>query len=213
MEVYDSEQEQIDSIKKWWKENGKSIIVGAVLGFGSLFGWQQWQTSVQVAGESASAEYDYLLTALGQDDSQAVKNKGARIISEYKDTAYAPLAALALAKVHVEAGELDSARGYLQSVIDQNDQPQLKKVAELRMGRLLLANDQADQALSLVKSVSVGGFSALFAELEGDIHVVKGNRDLARKSYQKALAMLEIGIDARLLNMKLDDVGGPEAEL
>ncbi len=213
MDVYDSEQEQIDSIKKWWKENGKSIIVGAVLGFGSLFGWQQWQTNIQVAGESASAEYDFLLTALEQNDIQTVKNKGMRLVGEYKDTAYAPLAALALAKIDVEAGELDSARGYLQSVIDQNEQPQLKKVAELRMARLLLADDQADQALSLIRSASVGGFSAPFAELEGDIQVAKGNRDLARKAYQRALAVLEPGVDSGLLNMKLDDVGGPEADI
>lgn len=212
MEVYESEQEQIDQIKKWWKENGKAIIVGAVLGFGSLIGWQQWQAGVQSSQESASAEYDFLLTALDRDDAETAKNHGMRLVGTYKDTAYAPLAALALAKIAVEANELDEARGYLQTVIDQNDQPQLKKVAQLRMGRLLLANDQADQAMGLVKSANAGGFSAAFAELEGDIHVAQGNRDLARSAYQRALEVLEPGMDAGLLNMKLDDVGGPEAQ-
>ena len=212
MEVYESEREQIDQIKKWWKENGKAIIIGAVLGFGSLIGWQQWQAGVQATRESASAEYDFLLSALDQNDAETAKNHGMRLVGAYKDTAYAPLAALALAKIAVEAGELEGARAYLQTVIDQDAQPQLKKVAQVRMGRLLLANGQADQAMSLVRAANAGGFSAAFAELEGDIHVAQGNRDLARTAYQRALEVLEPGMDAGLLNMKLDDVGGPEAQ-
>ena len=46
MEVYDSEREQIEAMKKWWAQNGKAIITGLVLGLAALIGWQQWSASV-----------------------------------------------------------------------------------------------------------------------------------------------------------------------
>ncbi len=212
MEVYESEQEQIDALKKWWKENGKAVIVGAILGFGSLIGWQQWQANVQSQGESASLEYDVLLADLENNKYQEVKDRGAHILSNFQDTSYAALSAMSLAKVYVEEGDFDSAKTYLQIVIDQNDQPQLKQVAQLRLARLLLADGDAAQALSKLKAVKVGGFGAVVNELEGDIQVALGNRDKARAAYQQALDAIETGVDASLLKMKLDDVGGPEAD-
>ena len=211
MEVYESEREQIDAIKKWWKENGKAVVIGAILGFGSLIGWQQWQANVQAARETASLEYDVMLVELENKNYQAVKDRGTRIVSNYQKTPYAALSAMSLAKVAVEEGDLVSAKTYLQMVIDQDKQPQLKQVAQLRMARLLLAEGNASQALTLLKGIKVGGFALAVNELEGDIHVALGNRDQARAAYQRALEAIEPGMDAGLLQMKLDDVGGPEA--
>ncbi len=212
MEVYESEREQIDAIKKWWKENGKAVIVGAILGFGSLIGWQQWQANVQAQRESASLEYDVMLADLENSQYQSVKDRGAHILSNFQDTPYAALSAMSLAKVYVEEGDFNSAKTYLQIAIDQDDQPQLKQVAQLRLVRLLLADGDAAQALSNLKTIKVGGFGAVVNELEGDIQVVLGNRDMARVAYQQALDAIETGVDASLLKMKLDDVGGPEAD-
>lgn len=210
MEVYESEQEQIDAIKKWWKENGKAVIVGAILGFGSLIGWQQWQANAQAQRESASLEYDVLLEDLEKNKYQEVKNRGALILSNYQNTSYAALSAMSLAKVYVEEGDFASAKTYLQVVMDQDDQPQLKQIAQLRLARLLLADGDAAQALSKLKAMKVGGFAAVVDELEGDIQVALGNRAQARIAYQQALAAIESGVDASLLQMKLDDVGGPK---
>jgi len=212
VEVYESEQEQIEAIKKWWKENGKAVIVGAILGFGSLIGWQQWQANEKTQRESASLEYDVLLADLENSNYQEVKNRGAHILSNFQDTSYAALSAMSLAKVYVEEGDLNSAKTYLQVVIDQDDQPQLKQVAQLRLVRLYLAEGDAAQALTKLKAIKVGGFGAVVNELEGDIQVALGNRGQARVAYQQALDAIETGVDASLLQMKLDDVGGPEAD-
>ena len=34
MDVYKTEEEQVEAIKKWWQENGKSIIAGVVIAAG-----------------------------------------------------------------------------------------------------------------------------------------------------------------------------------
>lgn len=198
--------------QKWWKENGKAIIIGAILGFGSLIGWQQWQANVQAGREMASLDYDVMLAELENSNYQGVKERGSRILSDFSDTPYAVLSAMTLAKVYVEEGDFASAKTYLQLVIDQDKQPQLKQVAQLRMARLLLAEGDASQALSMLNSIEVGGFGVAVNELEGDIHVALGNKDQARAAYQRALDAIEQGLDPSVLQMKLDDVGGPEVD-
>ncbi len=51
MNFYDSEEQQVEAIKDWWKENGKAVIFGAVIGLGGLFGWRYYQDSVVEARE------------------------------------------------------------------------------------------------------------------------------------------------------------------
>ena len=38
MEIYSTEEQQVEAIKSFWKENGSQIIVGAVLGLGGFSG-------------------------------------------------------------------------------------------------------------------------------------------------------------------------------
>ena len=44
MSTLETEEQQVEAIKKWWQENGKSLIAGIVIGLGGIVGWQGWQT-------------------------------------------------------------------------------------------------------------------------------------------------------------------------
>ena len=211
MEVYETEQDQIEAIKKWWKENGKAVIIGVVLGFGSLIGWQQWQANTKAMAEGGSLEFTVLMTELQQGNYQGVKDRGARVLNSFQDTPYAVMTALALAKVYVEEGDLASAKGYLQMAMDQTSMPEYQHVARLRMARLLLAEDQPQQALALLNGVNISGFEATYDEIKGDIQAALGNSDAARQAYERALATMKQGLDPSELEMKLDDLGGSEA--
>lgn len=211
MQAYETEQEQIEAIKKWWKENGKVIVIGAILGFGSLIGYQKWQEGIKVGAEAASQEYNTLMVQLQQGEYQDVKDIGARVLTNFSDTSYAIMTALALAKVHVEEGNLASAKTYLQMAMDQDKLTEYQHVARLRMGRLLLAEEQAQQVLSLIGGVSASGFAASYDELRGDAYAVLGDKDNARLSYESALDAMEEGIDQSELKIKIDDLGGAEA--
>ena len=59
-DTFDSEQEQIDAIKTWWKENGRVITVGLVLGLGGVFGWSTWQSYATAKAEQCLLQYRYL---------------------------------------------------------------------------------------------------------------------------------------------------------
>ena len=44
MEVYSTENEQVDAIKQFFKNYGLTIVLAAVIGFGGVFGWKYWQS-------------------------------------------------------------------------------------------------------------------------------------------------------------------------
>ena len=48
MDVYKTEEEQVEAIKKWWQENGKSIIAGVVIGITAIFGWRAYDSHMAV---------------------------------------------------------------------------------------------------------------------------------------------------------------------
>ncbi|UCE90705.1 MAG: tetratricopeptide repeat protein, partial [Pseudomonadota bacterium] len=37
-----SEREQIEALKKWWNENGKSIVIGIAIGVAVVAGYRGW---------------------------------------------------------------------------------------------------------------------------------------------------------------------------
>lgn len=210
MDVTDSEREQIESLKHWWKTYGKAIVVGAFLGLVALIGYQQWTAYTKSMGETASMEYELLMQAQAQGDDQSVRDRGARLVENYKGTPYANLAALALAKVHVDAGEYAAAKGYLRQVLDTPGLAPLEHVARLRLARLMLAEGDATGALSLLQAAQPGSFKGLYDELIGDSHVAMDNPDMARHAYEQALAA-EHHADTATLEMKLDELGGAES--
>ena len=42
MEGLEDEREQVEALKKWWRDNGRSVIIGLVIGFGTLIGSRLW---------------------------------------------------------------------------------------------------------------------------------------------------------------------------
>ncbi|HID00266.1 MAG TPA: tetratricopeptide repeat protein, partial [Piscirickettsiaceae bacterium] len=39
MSRYETDEEQWEAIKQWWKENGKLIVLAAIVGVGAVTGW------------------------------------------------------------------------------------------------------------------------------------------------------------------------------
>ena len=58
MEVYTTEEQQVEVIKNWWKENGTSVIAGTVIGLVGLFGWRYYTEHQQTTQEAASQAYN-----------------------------------------------------------------------------------------------------------------------------------------------------------
>ena len=76
MEIYDTEEEQLDAVKRWWKENGQSTIIGLVFGIAIILGWNYWQDHKKVQAEQASALYSQLIQAIGAEKKRQCREIG-----------------------------------------------------------------------------------------------------------------------------------------
>ncbi len=202
MELYDSEEQQVEAIKDWWKENGKAVIVGAVIGLGGLFGWRFYQGSVIEAKEATSNEYTQAIQALssqGADASSDVQN----FIDSNKETEYAVLAAMQLAKVQVEAGNLDEALAQLEWAKTSTDDAALRPVITFRVARLHAEQGDYDAALSDLTDIKEETWAGRVAELRGDISLRKGDTAAAYAAYTEAQQTNDA---SQALQMKLDDL-------
>ena len=217
MEDYRTEEEQIEALKRWWTENGKSIVIGIALAGAAVFGWRAWQDQQQAAGEAASELFFSLveasnLSSTGDAAAATTANHLNKTLrTEHADSVYAIYAALLAAKQAVDGDNLAVAETQLQWAVDKAERgSSLWLIANLRLSRTILSqggNANAERALALIEGVEAVGHRATYAEVEGDIYLALGRVDEARAAYQVALeAVRSGGIQNPLLVMKLDDL-------
>ena len=201
-----TDDEKLAEVKKWWGENGGSIITGVVLGLAVLFGTKAWLAYQDRKAETASNIYTTLMVALERGESQAVTEKAGMLVSDYTGTPYATLAALALARMNIEADELAVARSHLQWVIDNTRSDVSRDTARLRLARVMVAMDDLDGALVVLdQAVPDSSFDPLYTEVRGDVEVARGDLAAANKTYQAALDMTDSNAPGRhLLQLKYD---------
>ncbi len=208
MSVYETEEEQVESIKKWWKENGTSAIAGLVIGLGGIFGWQTWNQQIDAKGEQGSVAFEQMMQAVVADDLASSSKQAELLRIEYESTAYADFAALVQAKLKLEQGDSAAARAQLDWVMKHAEDPGIEQIARLRLARILLSDGDHTTATSLLTNIKPA-FAGEFAELRGDIAAASNDFDSARKAYQEAIE-LEAG-NRMIIEMKMDDLGSPKS--
>jgi predicted negative regulator of RcsB-dependent stress response len=212
VEIYESDREQVEALRKWWKENGGSIIIGVVLGLGAVVGWRTWRGYEQAQAVKGSVAYQRLVDLAAGGDRQQAVAQGEFLIADQPGSVYAGLAALLLAKVAAEQGDLGDAARRLEWVAATPPVPELEPVARLQLARVRLAEGKLEEALALTAAAVPEEFGALYAEVRGDILVARGEPESAREAYRRALEQLEQDAPTRaLVQMKLDDLGDPGA--
>lgn len=210
MEFYDTEEQRLEALKRWWKENGTSTIIGAVAGIAIIVGWNYWQDYKKLKAAEASAIYDQLIKASESDKKTEVDKLAARLQEQYSGTGYADYGKLFQAKYKVQGGDIAGAKDILKKLIETGKNKEISHIARIRLVQLMLASGEYEQGLQLINDVdqsSAGKFSDNYDELTGDLYVALDRLDEARTAYQKAL---KNGYQSPLLKLKLDDLTVPE---
>ncbi len=207
MDIYASDEEKAEEIKQWWRDNGRSIIAGVVIGVAAVFGGRYWLNHQQVQAEHASVIYQQSAAYISQQDTEAAQAATQELMQNYKSTAYAVFAAMQMAESSVNQGELSAAEDYLYWIIEHAELDSHQELARLRLARLFYSQGKNELALELTTASEAAAFSSLFAELEGDIKLAMGEKVAAHAAYQRAALSLAAGEPRqRLLQMKIDDV-------
>ncbi|MFQ2239300.1 YfgM family protein [Aeromonas dhakensis] len=206
MEVYTTEEQQVEVIKNWWKENGTSVIAGTVIGLVGLFGWRYYNEHQQTTQEAASQAYNEMSAQLAKGDAAGFE-QAQSFISAHKGDSYAELAALQLAAAAVKADKLDLAAEQLTHMATSGDES-IRPIAALRLARVLNDQGKADEALAQLGKINNDAFKAQVAEVRGDILQKQGKSEEARDAYQAAADAGGLQSSAEL-KLKMDDLALP----
>ena len=179
------EEQEINQLKDWWKENGKTIIVAFILGVGGMFGWRYWQAYQAEQIAQASSQYDALIYS-AQQDKQAKKANIEQFVQANSKTAYAVFALLDEAKKAAEKQDFAAAEVNLNQALTQSQDEVLTSIVALRLSAVQFQLGQLDNALTTLNQVKGESFNARKAILTGDIQVAKGDKVAAKNSFDQA---------------------------
>lgn len=198
MERFETEEQQVEAIKRFWRENGLAIGVGVVLGIGGLYGWRYYNDTQIASQEAASKSYETVVASLNADNTAQ-----AEAFVENNENGYSVLTALQLAKLAVDNDDLAGASKHLQHVATHASDSAIKSVANVRLARVQNAMSEYDNALSTLLLVTQESFKAQVAEIQGDVYVNQGMFEEAKTAYN---ASLDADENNQLVKMKLDNL-------
>ena len=210
MATYDlDEQERLDELKAWWKRWGTLVMIGLAVVIAGAAGWRYWQNRVVTQSLEAASVYEQLTRSLAANDAKAAREAGAMLIEQYKGTAYAPRAALLLARLNVGAKDLKSAQAQLEWAAANSKEPAVRDLARLRLAGVQLDQKQYDAALKTLSATHSDAFAFRFHDLKGDVLLAQDKPAEARAAYQAAFGkMAEDNPYRNIVELKLDALGG-----
>lgn len=204
-----SEKEQIDQIRGWWSEYGNWVIGGVVVMALGLFGFNYTKSSRIDAQYAASALYGDLTNRVVDGNVDEAEALAGEILVDYGDTAYAAQAQLAMARLYMDKSRDEDAANTLRDLADRAGSDEFGQVARLRLAKVLLYQDKAQEALDVLgEPANDGAFAARNDEARGDAYVALERFDDARDAYTRALgeAGAQPTIDTQFVQLKLLDL-------
>ena len=203
------EQEQVDALKAWWKENGKwliTVVVLAMLGFAAVQYWKGYQARQAAEAATLFAEVQ---KQVASNDPKRINDVVSALVDKYSSTAYAPRAQLLAVQANMQARDFARAKAQLQWVIDKASETGLQDTARLKFASLLLDEKDYAGAMKLLDAAHPDAFVGLYADLKGDVLNAQGKIEEARAAYKQAYDKTDQrSVYRNLIQLKLDALGG-----
>jgi len=212
MDIYASDDEKGEDIKRWWRENGRSVVAGTILGIAVIFSGRYWLNYQQIQSENAANSYQQLSNLIAEGKQSDADDKNQLLLSKFASTPYAVFAAFEMANQAISNDNNDAAKPYLEWVITNAALSGHIEIARLRLAKVFLAEANYEKALSLASESNSESFASLFSELRGDVFSAQGILIDARAAYQSSMVNLVEGEPRHvLLTMKIDDLAVADA--
>ena len=201
--AYDlEEQEQLDTLKAWWKQYGNVVTWILIIALAGWLGWLGWNKYQQSESMKGALLYEEIVKAIEANDPAKIARAVADMKDKFSATPYAQMGALAAAKSTFEANDLKATKLHLQWVVDHG-----------RNEEYILLDEKAyDDGLKILAADFPEQFAALVADRKGDLLFAQNKTTEARAAYKVALDKTDIKNPARqLIQLKLDALGGADA--
>ncbi|MDN5680265.1 MAG: YfgM family protein [Ewingella sp.] len=204
MEVYTTENEQVDAVRRFFAENGKALAIGVVLGIAALGGWRYWQSHESSAMADSSVAFQQANQAVTDKKAQGVENL--EKFAQSNKNNYGVFASLQLADHFVEAKDFANAEKQLVAAQSQAKEENLLSLVSLRLARVQSQQKKFDDALKTLDGVKGEGWIALQQDVRGDVLLAKGDAKGAREAFSKGLDSKPSQTLQNVLRMKLNNL-------
>ena len=208
MSLVDVEQQQIENIKRFWRKFGNLILTILLVIAIAYAGWTYYEKYKMNQVYAASSLYDSLLAQQGHSEQMIAI--GNQVMTKYPSTVYASFSALILAQQYVKNRNYPAAKTSLTWVIDHSENPELIVLAQERLARILISENQSQAALKLLENVQDNsGFESVINMVKGDAYAQLNEPKLAKKYWSKALQSMTLAEDVNIkqyLQMKMSSI-------
>ncbi|MDD5241435.1 MAG: tetratricopeptide repeat protein [Sulfuricella sp.] len=202
------EQEKVDELKAWWKQNGSTVLLAVAVFAAVVAGMQGWRYYQKSQQQQAAQVYEAVQSGIQGRDIKRIRDAAGQLIEKYPATPYASRAALLVAGANYELGDAKSAKAQLQWVVEHAKEDGARDVARLRLAGILLDEKNYAEAMKALETQHQKAFDGLFADLKGDVLAAQGKMAEARAAYQAALEKIdEKSTYRQVVQMKLDGLG------
>ncbi|CAB1274924.1 YfgM family protein [Candidatus Nitrosacidococcus tergens] len=206
-----SDQENSEVIKKWWRENYRIILIGILVSSITFLAARSWIIHRYSRSIEASTLYQLVVNTVAAPQNDAeIYNSARRIKESYSDTPYGLFSALILAKEDEKQGDLKTALSHLEWALKHTKEKdsEFREIIYLRIARLLLADNQLDNALNALENINSKNLTASYAEeIRGDIYLKLGKIKEAKEAYQEGLQNLKLETQhQQIIKLKLKDI-------
>jgi len=207
MSVYMTEEEQLESFKKWWRNNGTivTVILSVLLFCVAGYRYMSWHQEKIV--QESSVIYENMMIAFSNQNNKEVRAFANKLIKDYGNQVYADVAHMTLAKLYVSKQKLNEAKQELSFVSKNSKMTALRQIAKIRIARLLAAQKSYDSALDELATVEDKTYLPVVNELKGDIYGATGKYDEAFNFYRLAIDEIKTnGMGNLFLEMKKNEL-------
>ena len=176
---------------RYRKHYSRSLVLLGILLL-ALIGYKTNQHFQQQRNEVASRTFWELSSALEEQDAQALESSYG-ILQEQANEGQLVLAKLLLARAEVDEDDSEAAAQYYRDIVEISRHKSLKDIARMRLAKLLAAEQRYDEAWKMTEEIESEQiqYSALVAELQGDINVLQKKFDEAREKYEEAFELMQ----------------------
>ena len=204
-----TEQQQIEVLKRFWKENGTSLIVGIIFALLIVFGWRFHKSYHLKKEQQASAVYNTIVQDVSDRKKiSVIKAKAKFLKKNYKKTPYSQLAAFILSKKYISEKKFGEAISQLNWVIEHGSSNTLEQLARIKLARIYVMQKKANYALKILKIINSKAYFGLIFEVRGDALMQLKKIDQAKEAYKRALTFLpQRTAQSSFVHMKLEDIG------
>ncbi len=199
-----TDKEQIEQLKKWWNDYGKSVAIAVSVGLLISMAWRYWQGHERVEEKVAADVYEQMLVSVSTKQYGLAEQYARQLQVKFAPTVYATLASLLWSSNDILNKNYGDAETQLQWVMDHSDNASFRQIARIRDARLLIEMKQYDKSMALLAKVDDKNFTPMIDAIKGTVYQAQGQLAQAKAAFQKAQQGYQLaGLNDPVLNLRI----------